>query len=108
MSDLISRSALLEKLEEHIEYKEFDYYQEEPLINMSFEQLEDIICSQPTVEAKPVVHGEWIDNTGYLDSVKQYKCSVCGEKPVINVNYRAMLTNFCPNCGADMRKKVQE
>lgn len=34
---------IIEKLEEKIEYDAFDYYKEEPLINMSFEKLEDII-----------------------------------------------------------------
>lgn len=45
--DLISRSALLEKLEELIEYDTFDIYKEEPLINISWETLEDIISNQP-------------------------------------------------------------
>lgn len=34
---------IIEKLEEKIEYDAFDYHKEEPLINMSFEKLEDII-----------------------------------------------------------------
>jgi hypothetical protein len=89
MNDLISRSALIEKLEEHIEYKEFDYYQEEPLINMSFEQLEDIICSQPTVEP---VRGEW--SWGILH--KAPMCTNCKCEAEEE-------TNFCPNCGCDMR-----
>ena len=33
------------ELEEYIEYDTFDYHKEEPLINMSFEKLEDIICN---------------------------------------------------------------
>ena len=46
---LIDMNALLEELEDYIEYDTFDQYQEEPLINMSFETLEDVITSQPTV-----------------------------------------------------------
>lgn len=34
---------LLEKLEEHIVYDTFDQYKEEPLLNLSFEKVEDII-----------------------------------------------------------------
>ena len=99
MSDLVNREELLEKLEEYIEYDTFDQYKEEPLINLSFEQLEDIICSQPTVEAKPVANGEWKSELGLFFPV--YRCSEC--------NYASALgkTNFCPYCGADMRKKVE-
>ncbi len=67
--------------------------------------LEQMINNQPTIEAVPAVHGEWVDNTGCLDSVRQYKCSNCGKKPITNMNYVRMLTNFCPNCG---RRVVDE
>ena len=97
MSDLISREALLEKLEEYIEYDTFDSYKEEPLISLGFEQLEDIICSQPTVEAKEAVHGEWIAQN---EGLTRFMCSVCNGK-----NHGGH-EKFCPNCGADMRKKV--
>ena len=45
--------------------------------------------------------GEWTDlstdgrHTGWI------ACSVCGQEPPNESNLR---TNFCPNCGADMRK----
>lgn len=45
---LVDMNALLEELEDYIEYDTFDHYKEEPLINMSFETLEDVITSQPT------------------------------------------------------------
>ena len=45
---LVDMNALLEELEDYIEYDTFDQYKEEPLINMSFETLEDVITSQPT------------------------------------------------------------
>ena len=66
------------------------------------------INEAPTVEAVPVVHGEWI-----LVSTNQpcdsYKCNKCGivlslwATDMKGMNY---YRNFCPNCGADMRKKV--
>lgn len=55
------------------------------------------IDDQPTVDAVEVVHGHWITVEGreHLGVV----CSNChkwfGEK-----------TNYCPNCGADMRCKA--
>lgn len=54
-----------------------------------------ILQEAPTIEAKPVVHGEW-DFIGDYDS----RCSVCGEEYCIGPNEDY---NFCPNCGADMR-----
>lgn len=44
-----------------------------------------------------------------------YKCSVCGSHALqsmtgclMNRHYEANLTNYCPNCGADMREDEQE
>lgn len=52
----------------------------------------------PTLDVKPVVHAEWTDD----------KCSVCGKgiEDLISSNewYRNEEPNFCPWCGADMRK----
>lgn len=55
-----------------------------------------LIDAQPTVEAVPVIHGEWIGGKWYKE------CSVCSEV----FTPTTTLPNFCPNCGADMRKKV--
>lgn len=54
-----------------------------------------MIDTAPTIEAVPVVHGEMI-GAGRISA----RCSVC--------NYLTLEieSNFCPNCGADMRKKV--
>lgn len=98
----IDTEELLTTLEDYIEYDTFDMYQEEPLINMSFEQLEDIVTSLPTADVVEVVHGEWVDDTGQLDSVKQYKCSNCGKKPIVNMNWVTILSNYCPDCGTKM------
>lgn len=55
-----------------------------------------VVAQQPTVEAVPVVHGEWIGGKWYKE------CSVCSEV----FTPTTTLPNFCPKCGADMRKKV--
>ena len=44
---------------------------------------------------------------------KWYECSCCGEKDDNYEMYEAMpfaggLSNFCPNCGADMRESESE
>lgn len=48
----------------------------------------------PTVDAKLVQHGKWVD-AGKL--VSSYKCTVC------NTIYEND-SNYCPNCGAEMER----
>ena len=50
-----------------------------------------ILSDVPSVEPK---HGEWIDNGDC-----EYLCSECGMSSLFAPYY-----NFCPDCGADMRK----
>lgn len=58
------------------------------------------IHNAPTVEAVPVVHGEWIkeENT--------WVCSVCRKENACaySEELERFLDFFCPKCGADMRK----
>ena len=54
-----------------------------------------VVAQQPTVEAVPVVHGEWKTDCGVLFPV--YRCSECNCATALGK------TKFCPNCGADMR-----
>lgn len=101
MNDLISRSYLL---------KEFD----DLLIERRDRQrVLGIIEDAPTIEAAPVVQGEWIEcdwvkYDGHSECVhypkEAVKCSNCN-----NAFKKELLwkDNFCPNCGADMRKKVE-
>lgn len=101
MSDLISRSALKEEIESLrvmvtglrsgkgvlAEYAK--HYKESVL---------KLIDEAQTVEAKPVVRGEWVEfdiDYGGIPTVG-YQCSECGQS-------NGFLTDFCPNCGADMR-----
>lgn len=63
----------------------------------------------PTVDAVPVRHGRWVGS----DSQCGIACSVCGVSvddfccsvDYIEMNYQP---NFCPNCGADMRKDCDD
>lgn len=45
--------------------------------------------------------GKWID-TGNMEEywAEEYQCSICGAKDHWH--------NFCPNCGADMRKEASD
>ncbi len=61
--------------------------------NQIFRYIDD----QPTIEAVPVVHGEWIE-IGVTCGITILKCSNCGkERPRLH-------EDFCRDCGADMRK----
>lgn len=89
MSDLISRSALIYAIK-----NEYDVDYGEQVINpkVFVEMAEDA----PTIEAKPVVHGEWIIVSPY-----RVACSICKDD-IQTVE----ADNFCPHCGADMRNRI--
>ena len=55
------------------------------------------------VDAVEVVHGRWVKKTA--DYVYYYACSECGE-PVLKSQWgHDFFSNYCPNCGADMRER---
>lgn len=61
----------------------------------------------PAVEAKPVVHGEWIFGKSHGEFVEA-ECSHCKGLLLVKWYDEIDKYRFCPNCGSDMRKKVQE
>lgn len=60
------------------------------------------IRHMPTVDAVPVKHGKWIDETfkpwGLVHH--PFKCNLCGERA-------EYASPYCPNCGARMVKDDQ-
>ena len=77
--------------------------------------LGEMIDDSPTIDAVPVVRGKWIPDYDYteydfdgctpLPEPRKFQdgwqCSLCGQ-------YEPSETNFCPNCGADMRQTGDE
>lgn len=106
MSDLISREALIEKIEKRIP-------QMIPNIlgmhDVTAEGMVKFIKIQPPVEAVPVVHGEW-ERVGSGSLYDVYECTNCHCPPKWDClgdnHWKIAFTDFCPQCGADMRKKV--
>lgn len=49
------------------------------------------------------VEGEWVDQYQGMYENQLYKCSVCGET-AFHDDKRWFLTNYCPNCGARMKR----
>ena len=75
--------------------------------------LETAICSVidavPAADVAPVVPGEWIlvgtNEHDYETSVEE-KCSLCG-RYVYRCDTQPQ-DNFCPHCGADMRRESED
>jgi len=109
MSDLIDRQAAIDVVHRAI-YGFFDICSDddESPITYKDEKLLDInkaittqICKLPSAQPERK-KGRWISqdfnkHNGMISTLVYYfpKCSVCGH----TANY----TNYCPNCGADMR-----
>ena len=56
------------------------------------------IDSAPTIEAEPVVHGEWKEHIFEGELWANY-CSVCKHYLPYGMEWKS---NYCPNCGAKM------
>ena len=71
------------------------------------------IETEPTIEAEPIRHGEWIPVSSYEafggvaelwgDSIAYYYCSKCKEQAYADEFGRDILSKFCPHCGAKMQ-----
>ena len=95
MSGLIDADKLKDAV-----YESFAPYQREWASTIN--QINKAIDAQPTVEAVPVVHGEWIHvPSSDMATGQAYECSNCKK-----MRYGSFLPPFCQMCGADMRKKV--
>ena len=98
MSDLISRSALLDDMEKELvkAVNDEDMTEDECKVLMtSALALREFVNRQPTVEAVPVMHAEWVPQN---EARTFFMCSKCGSK-----NYGGH-EKFCPNCGCYMER----
>ena len=69
------------------------------LSNGTWRDIREWLNDAPTIEAKPVKHGEWL-----FDKVV-WHCSLCGTNPTRGMGYTQgehNLYRYCPNCGAKM------
>jgi hypothetical protein len=99
MDDLISRSALLEKMSELNGWDEY---------NEGVGACHRLVDFAPAVDAESVSHGRWIreDETQALLSV-MWHCSKCEIPLEMNGIYTPIGAGYkyCPNCGAKMDGK---
>ena len=78
------------------------------------------ILAIPGADVRPVVHGIWLTQEymygdpdvgiedRWIERRAKYGdcayCSICGENARLDGGEEYALTNYCPNCGADMRE----
>lgn len=68
------------------------------------DEFAEFINRQPTVDAEPIKHGEWI----YLyESSDINRCSLCGFCVQDKISNVREMFNYCPNCGAKMGGEVK-
>ena len=104
MSDLISRQAAIDALDTGLWGVEWDKA-------LATAMLKDLPSAQP--ERKK---GRWIPVDSYSafggdeatwiahgNPVAFYYCSECKEEAYAGEDGEPLLTDYCPNCGADMR-----
>lgn len=69
-----------------------------------------IIDKAPTIDAVPVVRGEWKRGREFSSYPRvpfigdAYYCSNCEEEAYWDTDYGQQLFGFCPNCGAKMEE----
>lgn len=85
-----------------LEYIDRDHYCKY-LCRCNGDKCEKTKCSiftAPTADVVEVVHGKWIHNP---KREYDYICSVCrGDAPENRMRNNAILTPYCPHCGAKM------
>jgi hypothetical protein len=104
-NDLISRSALLEKIGMS-NYSSIDPYDQRGKIFK-------MVAVFPAVDAAPARHGRWEPvfrrNVFGEHYVEWHACSICKELALSRCeNYMddEELSNYCPSCGAKMDAEV--
>ena len=104
MSRLIDADKLKDKLQQHHDFYVMAWGGFGKMPIGEKQRVDEItsciaeVVNAPTIDAVEVVRGEWIS----LHNGK-WKCSECGIEVLIYAK-----GNFCPNCGADMRKGADD
>ena len=101
MSDLISRKEMLRSYQElcrNISCSECSFYFGDTLTGDCL--LEKWIHSLPSAEPERKT-GKWIDQDE--GAFYPIECSECHKEPLLDAYGDYVYSDFCPNCGADMR-----
>lgn len=91
MARLIDANALSKKWQDMLDIKTGE--KEEIAVYKIFEILIKRLSQEPTIDAAPVVHGEWIE----LHEENGHEVGTCS-----HCRHVRIVDNYCPNCGAKM------
>ena len=98
-----------DEVQKILNYIRGNYVNRQPKPNQLFwdtiRYIEKKVRSIPTAEVKEVVHGEWIFGKDHGEFVEA-ECSACNGLLLVKWYDKLSEYNYCPKCGADMRKKV--
>lgn len=100
MARLIDADALIESIKHGLwDWETVNGIESRTVLEQTIQD----IRNEPTIDAEPVRHGEWIKENIVLTSLppqRRWHCSVCGS---IKDGYdESILTPYCSNCGAEM------
>ena len=96
MAEYIEREALMRRIKE-IHCAECDSYHGVRCRACWVDDTLNYVDCEPAADVVEVVHAEWEEIDG------GYRCTNCHHAPIVGIDNEFRLTNFCPNCGADMR-----
>ena len=83
-------------------------WKKDPTVMLALDWIYGLINEQPTIDAVPVVCGEWKRGREFSSYPRvpfigdAYYCSNCEEEAYWDTDYGQQLFGFCPNCGAKM------
>ena len=105
MSDYISREAAIKRLSSWRKVIKENFGKNDEYANC-LEEAIDKIEDLPAADVREVKRGRWVNdhNGRFSPSGDNYVCSVCGD-PALRAFGHPAKTNYCPNCGADMREE---
>lgn len=95
--DLISRKALLKKLDEceKLVRKLTANVDDEAEMIVTLSAVRKFVNNRPAVDAEPVRHARWLDDDRYFGYGE--RCSACASGSTGHGRNK-----YCPNCGARM------
>jgi len=99
MDDYISRQAAIDRLNEQRKGLKPDKYQQDRIGDFAYRVCAEIIGRLHPADVRPVVRGRW-----GTQGDRYIRCSCCKHRPPSFAS-SVWLSDFCPHCGADMRRE---
>lgn len=108
MAKYIDAEALVKTLTEEAAYR-IEHSEERDFvvgITHGIIVARDIVRLAPAADVAPVRRGEWIHGCRNGPGTEFCYCSECSEDALKDKAGYTEFSDFCPSCGADMRKDV--